>query len=63
MNVFETRINGKEILRNIQKAINLVPNEPYYKKQLWKFKNTKYKIAEIILQEIAKLPCFDKILI
>ena len=26
-------------------------------------KNTKYKIAEIILQEIAKLSCFDKILI
>ena len=30
-------------IKNIQKAISIVPNEPYYKKQLWKFKNTKYK--------------------
>ncbi len=41
--IFYVRGETKKAIENIKKAINLVPNEPYYKKQLWKFKNTKYK--------------------
>ena len=28
-------------VENIKKAIKLMPEEPYYKQQLWKFKNRK----------------------
>lgn len=41
--ILYVRGETENAIKEIQKAINIVPNEPYYKKQLWKFKNTKYK--------------------
>ena len=31
----------EKAVENIQAAIKLVPDEPYYKQQLWRFKNVK----------------------
>ena len=38
-------VQGKsdEAIAKIKEALNLVPNDPYYKQQLWKFKNVKPK--------------------
>ena len=36
---------AKKAVEKIQEAIKLVPNNPYYKQQLWKFKNVKLKSA------------------
>lgn len=33
----------EKAMEKIQEAIKLVPNNPYYKQQLWKFKNVKPK--------------------
>ena len=35
------RGNINDAIKNIQKAIQLDPNDAYYKQQLWKFKNVK----------------------
>jgi hypothetical protein len=34
-------------VENIQAAINLVPDEPYYKQQLWRFKNVKPPVRSV----------------
>ena len=38
-------VQGKtnKAMEKIKEAIKLVPNNPYYKQQLWKFKNVKLK--------------------
>ena len=41
--IYYVRGDPKQAVQKIKEAINLMPNKPYYKQQLWKFKNTKYK--------------------
>ena len=38
-----TSVDAEKAIEKIQEAINIKPNNNYYKQQLWKFKNTKYK--------------------
>ncbi len=39
--------NVDKAVENIQVAINLVPDEPYYKQQLWRFKNVKPPVRSV----------------
>jgi len=39
--LYYARGNAEKAVENIQAAIKLVPDEPYYKQQLWRFKNVK----------------------
>ena len=41
--IYYVRGEPEQAVQKIKEAINLMPNKPYYKQQLWKFKNTKYK--------------------
>ena len=39
--------NVEKAVENIQAAIKLVPDEPYYKQQLWRFKNVKPPVQPV----------------
>ncbi|MBC8288176.1 MAG: tetratricopeptide repeat protein [Nitrospinae bacterium] len=41
--ILYVRGEPEKAMGKIKEAINLMPNNPYYKQQLWKFKNIKYK--------------------
>ena len=41
--IFYVQGETEKAAEKIQEAIKLVPNNPYYKQQLWKFKNVKPK--------------------
>ena len=45
--IFYVRGDSDQAVNEIKKAISLVPNDPFYKKQLWKFKNTKFNASKI----------------
>ena len=41
--IFYVQGETKKAVEKIQEAIKLMPNNPYYKQQLWKFKNIRPK--------------------
>ena len=41
--IFYVQGDANNAIKNIRKAIQLEPNNTYYKQQLWKFKNVKPK--------------------
>ena len=41
--IYYVQGKSEEAITKIKEALNLVPNDPYYKQQLWKFKNVKPK--------------------